>query len=295
VSTHRCIHREGLYCRLAHQPQGRLPHNFRNGAYPPMTISSSNRFQQFFEADRYTGLKNLLYNYRLRKRSVSARLATHRPGRLLEIGCGMSPMIDRADCPAVYTDLSFSALILMRRLLPHGGFVVADATRMPFKTGVFDQAVSSEVLEHIPDDRKALEEACRVLQLRGELILTVPHRMAYFAVDDRYVRHFRRYEINGLLKLLRDAGFRVTRIDKVLGPLEKLAMMLAVNLFRLAGRRDGRDSGAGNAQRRHRWLVGAFGLANRLYMALAWLETRYIPLAMATVILVDARKVEPVE
>ena len=78
-------------------------------------------------------------------------------------------------------------------------------------------------------------------------------------------------------------------------PSLKAGMVSSFMLFRLSGRKDGRDPGAGNSRRRHRWLVPAFDLANRLYMTLVWLETRYIPLAMATVILVDARKVEPVE
>ena len=129
----------------------------------------------------------------------------------------------------------------------------------------------------------------------GRLILTVPHRMAYFGVDDRYVSHFRRYEIPSLTRLLADNGIQVNRVEKVLGPLEKAAMMFAVNLFRWSRGKNDRPSGTGNQDRTLLQLIPAFDLANRLYMSLVWLEARCIPTAMATVILVDASKTEPAD
>jgi hypothetical protein len=73
----------------------------------------NNRFQAFFESSVYTDLKNLLYNYRLRKRSVSRHLRRVR-GPILEIGSGLSPMITGCDSTVVYTDLSLSALWALR-------------------------------------------------------------------------------------------------------------------------------------------------------------------------------------
>jgi len=64
-----------------------------------------NRFETFFETGAYTDLKNSLYNYRLRKRSVTAKIQ-NAPGPVLEVGSGISPMITGRDA-VVYSDLSF--------------------------------------------------------------------------------------------------------------------------------------------------------------------------------------------
>lgn len=49
-----------------------------------------------------------------------------------------------------------------------------DATRIPLLAGSIDILVSSDTLEHIPDDRAALAEFHRVLRPGGSAILTVP-------------------------------------------------------------------------------------------------------------------------
>ncbi len=49
-----------------------------------------------------------------------------------------------------------------------------DATALSFDDGEFDALLSSDVLEHIPDYRRALGEFARVLRPGGNLILTVP-------------------------------------------------------------------------------------------------------------------------
>lgn len=49
-----------------------------------------------------------------------------------------------------------------------------DLTRLSFGSGVFDYVLSFDVLEHIPDYRKALAECFRCLSPGGTLILGVP-------------------------------------------------------------------------------------------------------------------------
>lgn len=58
----------------------------------------------------------------------------------------------------------------------------------------FDVIVCSEVLEHIDDYRKALENIAGLVKKGGKLLITVPHSMRYWTEHDKYAMHFRRYE-----------------------------------------------------------------------------------------------------
>lgn len=49
-----------------------------------------------------------------------------------------------------------------------------DAEKLSFADGSFDLIISNDVLEHVVNPRKALEEVCRVLRPKGELLLTAP-------------------------------------------------------------------------------------------------------------------------
>lgn len=50
----------------------------------------------------------------------------------------------------------------------------ADLVCLPFEDDRFDVVICSHVLEHVPDDRKAMREILRVLAPRGHALLLVP-------------------------------------------------------------------------------------------------------------------------
>lgn len=52
--------------------------------------------------------------------------------------------------------------------------VKLDVQKLPFGNDVFDTIICNHVLEHVPDDRKALSEIFRVLKRGGFAILQVP-------------------------------------------------------------------------------------------------------------------------
>ena len=45
---------------------------------------------------------------------------------------------------------------------------------MPFGDGMFDRVIAAEVLEHILDDQRAMNELARVLRPGGLAAITVP-------------------------------------------------------------------------------------------------------------------------
>ncbi len=189
----------------------------------------------------------------------------------------------------VYSEISFPALRTLRRREAAGHYVVADAGSLPFKSGSFSQVICSEVLEHLPDDRQALKQIRSVLKPGGALILTFPHRRSYFAGDDRFVSHFRRYDLGDMVANLAAAGLEAAGTQKVLGPLEKITMLSVISLIplfdRLRKRRSARKHKQGVLPES---LVMLFGWLNRLYCFLVWLDARLAPQCLSSVLLIRA-------
>jgi ubiquinone/menaquinone biosynthesis C-methylase UbiE len=252
-----------------------------------MDHSESNRFQDFFEESKYTLLKNYLYNYLLRKMAVEKSLQHENIKLILEVGSGISPVMTRTNL-IIYSDLSFTALQMLKHAYGVGLYVVADCMHLPFKSEAFSHTISSEVLEHLSDDRQAINEFARVIRPSGRFIVTFPHRKFYFAIDDRFVSHFRRYEINEMVNRLKDAGFRPIFIKKVLGPLEKATMCFAVFCFSIIQKFNFEKLKASRNSKLLNIFSSVFKWANQCYMVLAWLDARIMPRALSTVLLISS-------
>ncbi|MGB3591834.1 MAG: methyltransferase domain-containing protein [Nonlabens sp.] len=104
--------------------------------------------------------------------------------------------------------------------------VKADICNLPFHDNTYDYILCNHVLEHIPDDRKAMKELYRVLKPGGTAILQIPldnDREVTFEDDSiidkkERARIFGQYDhvrIYGMdyFKRLRAAGFEVETID----------------------------------------------------------------------------------
>ena len=92
-----------------------------------------------------------------------------------------------------------------------------DALDLPYPDEEFDRVVAAEVLEHIPDDDKAIAELARVLRPSGTLAVTVPRWLpekVCWALSDEYHEveggHVRIYRGHELAAKLERAGLRVT-------------------------------------------------------------------------------------
>jgi SAM-dependent methyltransferase len=91
--------------------------------------------------------------------------------------------------------------------------VVGDARFLPFVDGSFDGIICNEVLEHVFEKEKVLDEIRRVLRPGGWIILTAP--MSWGLHYEPY--DFWRFTPYSLRRLLEDRGFQVVRIEKVRG------------------------------------------------------------------------------
>ncbi len=69
--------------------------------------------------------------------------------------------------------------------------------------GLFD------VLEHIEQDEAFLRSMNHLLVPGGRIYLTVPAFQTLWSADDDYARHYRRYSVHGLRRVLVQAGLRL--------------------------------------------------------------------------------------
>jgi SAM-dependent methyltransferase len=94
-----------------------------------------------------------------------------------------------------------------------------------------DSIISFNVLEHIPDDRGALEAMRGFLRPGGQLLLVSPAHPFLFGATDRAVDHERRYTKDGLGTLLRDSGYEVADLRYV-NPIGAAGWLVSSRLLR---------------------------------------------------------------
>lgn len=154
-----------------------------------------------------------------------------KPGdRLLDIGCGEGRHTIKA-CQqektiCVGADFGFSPLVQTREKLNYHAALndlncktvdlsCMDVTNLPFKDNSFDVVICSEVLEHIPDDAKAISELIRIIKPGKTLAVSVPRFLPEkicWALSDDYFNanmgHVRIYKKQALINLIESANVR---------------------------------------------------------------------------------------
>ena len=102
----------------------------------------------------------------------------------------------------------------------------ADITRIPFPDGVFDLAVSFDVLQMVEPDVAAVREMARIVRPGGHVLLTVA-AFEFLAGDHAEVwSECRRYTRRTATELVESAGLRARHVSYAFASL--FPMMLAV-------------------------------------------------------------------
>lgn len=105
-------------------------------------------------------------------------------GRLLDVGCASgyySVAFARAGGRSTGVDISAASIKLARRraelesVSERCEFVQGDMRDLPIGEGSYDAVSMIEVLEHVREQRAAIEQAFRALRVGGMLVLTTPH------------------------------------------------------------------------------------------------------------------------
>jgi len=99
--------------------------------------------------------------------------------------------------------------------------VVGKLEFLPFKTGVFDAVLSTQVLEHVAEPEWVIRETFRVLKPNGKLFLSAPLGFG----EHQQPFDFYRYTRFGIRHLLEKTGFNLISIEPRGGYFFYMAVM----------------------------------------------------------------------
>jgi 2-polyprenyl-3-methyl-5-hydroxy-6-metoxy-1,4-benzoquinol methylase len=107
--------------------------------------------------------------------------------RILDIGCGIGTYVRRFRefSDEVYgVDVEEERVAEASQTLPN--ISVAPGEALPFPDDFFDLVFSNEVIEHVQDDRRTIEEAVRVTRPGGTIVIFAPNRLYPFETHGAY-------------------------------------------------------------------------------------------------------------
>lgn len=161
-----------------------------------------------------------------RIREAIIRNANFAHGTLLDVGCGRKPY-----------ELNFSKYVdryFGMEYAPESGYrgnradVASDASAMPFADQSIDAILCTEVMEHVENPEKVIEEFSRILKPNGIVITTAPF---FYPIHDEY--DFFRYSDKGIAKIMERHGLEIVKIEPLSGTGLTVAIMFNFYLFEL--------------------------------------------------------------
>ena len=173
------------------------------------------------QRDEYLKLADVedrMWYFRALHEHAATLIRTHKAdarGILLDAGCGTGGFLRRAK--GSFPSLQFTGIDLFQiacdlaRELGTPRVARASSTELPFADQTMAVVTSLDVLQHIPDQEKAVAEIFRVLEPGGLAIVNGPAYEWLWSYHDDVTDTERRYTRGRMLKLLRGAGFDVVQ------------------------------------------------------------------------------------
>jgi SAM-dependent methyltransferase len=195
----------------------RNEHGLRRKIGPPTPLRLERRPTQRVD------VKALIYSFYIRLHEFATRFAMENEPLVVDVGCstGSTTSWLRPDQTYIGFDISFTSLRFARRVSGQF-FVQADATRLPIKNGSAPFLISREVLEHLPDPLRAIQELSRVAARAAVVVPTLDFPFLYDPINWILIRrgqrakfgvygygHERLYDVAGWRRLLEEGGMCV--------------------------------------------------------------------------------------
>ncbi len=145
-------------------------------------------------------------------------------GRLLDLGCGISPYRTVLRAAGEYVRMDIQFLHDERE-----DIVFYDGQHIPSDDEMFDSLLCTEVLEHVADLESAASEMYRVLRPGGHALLTMP----FMWEEHGYPNDYRRLTLSGAEDVFTSKGFEVLLARKIGRFTASFTQLLSNELMKL--------------------------------------------------------------
>jgi len=193
------------------------------------------------------GIKLLSPQYFGRVMKIKKEINTNSKDILMDLGCGSGDHLLELNLPKDLTymgiDYSKKEIMKIRKLkniFKKFHLIIADAQHLPFKSNSINVLISSDVLEHVDDDRKAFSEMQRIMRHNSKAYITVASSSYPIFYDPiNYILeksnrrpkkfgvwgwgHKRLYKKTDLNKILKTSGFENIEISFINHDISALA------------------------------------------------------------------------
>ncbi len=161
-------------------------------------------------------------------RNIISILDKHLPkreGKILDVGCGVGTLdfyLAKKNYFISGIDISKQAINIAKKnaklfKLNKTKFFVGNVNRFKF-TSKFNMILCSEIIEHVEDDNKLLNDLSRHLAKNGIIFLTTPldsaplYKIGFTQKFDKRVGHLRRYNFRKLKELVRKNNLKIVKV-----------------------------------------------------------------------------------
>ena len=156
--------------------------------------------------------------YKVRRKIVHDLIRKHcclergREFLILDVGCGTGALLKELDSYGAAYGIDFSEKALdFCKARSLANVRLGSITGIPYPDDAFDLVLALDILEHVEDDLKALQEIKRVLRPGGICVLFVPAFQLLWGVTDVLGQHYRRYTRPELTSKMRQEGLDIIR------------------------------------------------------------------------------------
>ncbi len=123
--------------------------------------------------------------------------------KLVDIGCGdgaLSHLMAREGFDVIGIDPSQCAINYAQKRAPNVVFKEGTAYSLPLESSSVDVAVFVEVIEHVEEPIKALEEIFRILKPGGYALISTPIKRTEIPIDKEHIQEWFQSDFQDLVK-----------------------------------------------------------------------------------------------
>jgi SAM-dependent methyltransferase len=125
---------------------------------------------------------------------------------ILDYGCGVGINLGILSKfgKIFYYDKSKLAIDYVKKKYTKKNFFYLSNNKLAYYKKKFDIIIAADVIEHIKNDKKKIDELSSLLKKNGYILITVPAFQKLFSSKDISLKHYRRYTKDSLHKILKD-------------------------------------------------------------------------------------------